>query len=70
MAANEPNICNWFKEYRQVIKTHGIVSPEQIWSGVIRQGFRTYPRKKDFLGRLKNLCTAKHQLTKMRQVQY
>ena len=28
MAANEPNIYNWFKEYQQVIKTCGIVSPE------------------------------------------
>ena len=45
MAANEPNIRNWFKEYQHVIKTCGIVSPEQIWSGD-ETGYRTYPKKK------------------------
>ena len=32
MAANEPNVCKWFVEYKKVLD-HGINSPEEIWSG-------------------------------------
>ena len=52
MAANEPNICNWFKEYQQVIKTCDIVSPEQIWSGD-ETGVQNVPKEKKFLGEVK-----------------
>ena len=52
MRANEPNICNWFKEYQQVIKTCGIVSPEQIWSGD-ETGVRNIPKEEKFLGEIK-----------------
>ena len=33
MVANEINIQNWLKEYREVINKLHIISPEQIWSG-------------------------------------
>ena len=49
MAANEPNICNWFKEYQQVIKTCYIVSTEQIWSGD-ETGVKNVPKEEKFLG--------------------
>ena len=52
MAANEPNICNWFKEYQQVIKTCGIVSPEQIWS-CDDTGVQNIPKEERFLGEVK-----------------
>ena len=52
MAANEPNICNWFKEYQQVIKTCGIVSPEQIWSGD-ETGVQNVPKEEKFPGEAK-----------------
>ena len=48
MATNEVNIQNWFKEYVQVVKNWGIVSPEEIWSGD-ETGYRTYPKKASFL---------------------
>ena len=65
MTANEPKICNWFKEYQQVIKTCGIVSPEQIWSGD-KTGVQNIPKEEKFLGEVKNPCTTKHQLIKVR----
>ena len=33
MAANEPNIKKWFKEYAEVLEKLHIESPEYIWSG-------------------------------------
>ena len=33
MVANEPNVRNWFLEYRNVLNDLNINSPEQIWSG-------------------------------------
>ena len=33
MAANEPNITKWFKEYAKVLQKLHIESPEYIWSG-------------------------------------
>ena len=52
MVANEPNIHNWYKEYQQVIKTCGIVSPEQIWSGD-KMGIQNVPKEEKFLGEVK-----------------
>ena len=52
MAVNEPNIHNWFKEYQQVIKTCGIVSPEQIWLGD-ETGVQNVPKEEKFLGEVK-----------------
>ena len=52
MAANEPNIHNWFKEYQQVIKTSDIVSPKQIWSGD-KTGVQNIPKEDKFLGEVK-----------------
>ena len=69
MAGNESNICNWLKEYQQVIKTCGIVPPEQIWSGD-ETGVQNVPKEEKILGEVKKLCTTKCQLTRVRQVQY
>ena len=33
MAANEPNVREWFLEYKKVLNDLNINSPEQIWSG-------------------------------------
>ena len=52
MAVNEPNIHSRFKEYQQVIKTCGIVLPEQIWSGY-ETGVQDVPKEEKFLGEVK-----------------
>ena len=52
MAANEVNIQNWFKEYIQVVKNLGIVSPEQIWSGN-ETGVQNVPKEDKFLSEVK-----------------
>ena len=52
MAANEVNIRNWFKEYIQVVRNLGIVSPEQIWSGN-ETGVQNVPKEDKFLGEVK-----------------
>ena len=52
MAANEVNIQNWFREYEQVVKKLGIVSPEQIWSGD-ETGVQNVPKEDKFLGEVK-----------------
>ena len=52
MAANEVNIQNWFKEYIQVVKNLGIVSPEQIWSSD-ETGVQNVPKEDSFLGEVK-----------------
>ena len=49
---NEVNILNWFKEYVQVVKNLGIVSPEQIWSGD-ETGVQNLPKEDKFLGEVK-----------------
>ena len=52
MAANEVNIQNWFKEYEEVVKKFGIVSPEQIW---LRDetGMQNVPKEDKFLSDVK-----------------
>ena len=49
MAANEPNIKKWFKEYAEVLKKLHIESPEYIWSGD-ETGVQTVPREELYLG--------------------
>ena len=49
MAANEPNIKKWFKEYAEVLEKLHIESPEYIWSGD-ETGVQTVPREELYLG--------------------
>ena len=52
MAANEVNIQNWFRDYEQVVKNLGIVSPEQILSGD-ETVVQNVPKEDRFLGEVK-----------------
>ena len=45
MAANEPNICKWFVEYKKVLHDLNITSPVQF-GPVMRQAYRTFQRRK------------------------
>ena len=49
MAANEPNIRQWFAEYTQVLKDLNIQSPNYIWSGD-ETGVLTIPKEENYLG--------------------
>ena len=48
MAANEPNIKKWFKEYAEVLQKLHIESPEYIWSGD-EMGVQTVPKEEKYL---------------------
>ena len=49
MAANEPNIKKWLKEYAEVLEKLHIESPEYIWSGG-ETGVQTVPKEELYLG--------------------
>ena len=49
MAANEPNIKKWFKEYAEVLQKLHIESPEYIWSGD-EMGVQTVLKEEKYLG--------------------
>ena len=49
MAANEPNIKKWFKEYTEVLEKLHIESTEYIWSGD-ETGVQTVPKEELYLG--------------------
>ena len=49
MAANEPNIKKWFKEYAEVLQKLHIESSEYIWSGD-ETGIQTVPKEELYLG--------------------
>ena len=49
IAANEPNIKKWFKEYAEVLQKLHIESPEYIWSGD-ETGVQTVLKKEKYLG--------------------
>ena len=49
MAANEPNIKKWFKEYAEVLQKLHIESPEYIWSGNETR-VQTVPKEELYLG--------------------
>ena len=48
MAANEPNICKWFVEYKKVFHDLKITSPVQIWSGD-ETGIQNIPKEETVL---------------------
>ena len=48
MAANEPNICEWFVEYRKVLHDLNITSPVQIWSSD-ETGIQNIPKEEKVL---------------------
>ena len=51
MAANEPNIKKWFKEYAKVLQKLHIQSPEYIWSGD-ETGVQTVLKEERYLGKV------------------
>ena len=57
MAANEPNIKKWFKEYAEVLQKLHIQSPEYIWSGD-KTGCRQCQRRRGTWAKSMSLCTA------------